>query len=93
MKTKKILKPGANGEDSNMYPLTVVAGPFATVNAVKAVIGLEYPEAMDVFENTYLIDELNDTDAFEVDGFYLVKGPDYEDSGYTIVNGEDIFLD
>jgi hypothetical protein len=87
------LRPGAKGEDINMYPLTVVAGPFDSVNAVKAIIRSKYPKAMDVFQNTDLIDELNDTNASDVGGFYLVKGPDYDASGFTLVNGEDIVLD
>ena len=60
------LRPGAKGEDINMYPLTVVAGPFDSVNAVKAAIRSKYPKAMDVFQNTDLIDELNDTNASDV---------------------------
>ena len=86
-------KPGAKGEDINMYPLTVVAGPFNSVNAVKAAIRSKYPKAMDVFDNTDLIDDLNNTNASNVGGFYLVKGSDYGASGFTLVNGEDIVLD
>ena len=87
------IKPGTRGEDINMYPLTVVAGPFDSVNAVKAIIRSKYLKAMDVFQNTDLIDELNDTNASDVGGFYLVKGPDYGGSRFSIVNGEDIVLD
>lgn len=87
------LRPGAEGEDINMYPLTVVAGPFDSVNAVKAAIRSKYPKAMDVFQNTDLIDDLNNTNATNVGGFYLVKGSDYGASGFTLVNGEDIVLD
>jgi len=87
------LQPGTKGSDINDYPLTVVAGPFDSVNAVKAIIRSKYPKAMDVFQNIDLIDELNDTNASDVGGFYLVKGPDYDDSGFTLVNGEDIVPD
>ena len=87
------IKPGTKGSDINDYPLTVVAGPFGSVNAFKAAIKTKYPKAMDVFQNTDLMDELNNTAVSEVGGFYLVKGPDYGGSGHTIVNGEDITLD
>jgi hypothetical protein len=87
------IKPGAKGEDINMYPLTVIDGPFNTVSAIKAAIKNKYPKAVDVLQHSDLMDELNDTNASDVEGFYLVKGPDYRGSGYTVVNGEDITLD
>ncbi len=84
------IKPGTRGEDINMYPLTVVAGPFNSLNKVKAEIKSKYPKAMDIFKDPDFVYELEDTDPTDVEGFYLVKGPDYGGSGFTVVNGEDI---
>jgi hypothetical protein len=90
---KTLLKPGTKGEDINMYPLTVVAGPFNSLDKVKAEIKSKYPKAMDIFKDPDFVYELEDTDPTDVGGFYLVKGPDYGGSRFTIVNGEDIVLD
>jgi len=84
------LRVGTKGEDINMYPLTVVAGPFNSIQAITSEIKSKYPKAMDIMQNTDLIDELKSTSAVDVSGFYLVRGPDYDGSGFTIVNGEDI---
>jgi hypothetical protein len=84
------IKPGTKGEDINMYPLTVVAGPFDSLEAVQGEIKSKYPKAMDIFKYPDLVGDLKRTKAKDVEGFYLVKGPDYGGSGFTIVNGEDI---
>jgi len=87
-----VIKPGTKGEDINMYPLTVVAGPFDSLDMIKTVIKSKYPKAMDIFGDPDFADELKNTRAKDVEGFYLVKGPDYGGSGFTIVNGEDITI-
>ena len=87
------LKPGAKGSDINDYPLTVVAGPFNSLDKIKVEIRSKYPKAMDIFKNPDFVYELEETDPTDVGGFYLVKGPDYGGSQFSIVNGEDIILD
>ena len=87
------IKPGTRGEDINMYPLTVVAGPFDSFNAIKKAIEIKYPKAVDILQDEDFVSELENTNVKDVEGLYLVKGPDYGGSGFTVVNGEDITLD
>jgi hypothetical protein len=84
------LKPGFKGYDMNDYALTVVAGPFMSTKDLGNIIKTKFSKANDILRDKNLMDELNDTNATEVGGFYLVQGPDYGGSGYSVVNGEDI---
>jgi hypothetical protein len=87
------IKPGTRGEDINTYPLTVVAGPFDSFNAIRAAIKTKYPKAMDILQDQDFVTSLQDIEVKDVEGLYIVKGPDYGGSGFTIVNGEDITPD
>lgn len=89
---KANLQIGAKGVDTNDFPLTITAGPFDSVKAIEAAIKTKFSKAMDIFRNKDLVAELNKTKASDVGGFYLVKGPEYGGSGYTVVNGEDILI-
>ena len=89
MKEGKI-KPGFKGVDMNDYPLTVVAGPFMSLADLMKTIKTKFAKATDIFKDKDFMDVLRNTDPNEVDGLYLVKGPDYGGSGYSVINGEDI---
>ncbi len=89
-------KPGFRGVDRNDYLLTVVDGPYMSVVDFSSAIKTKYKNAIDILRDRDLMDELNDTNASEVGGFYLVKSrgtgndPKYGGTGYSIINGEDI---
>ena len=84
------LSPGFKGVDINDYPLTIVAGPFMSLEELMKTIKTKFAKAADILKDRDFVDELRNTDPNEVDGLYLVKGADYGGSGYSVVNGEDI---
>jgi len=84
------LSPGFKGVDINDYPLTIVAGPFMSLGELMSTIKTKFAKAADILKDSDFVDELKNTNPNEVGGFFLVKGPDYGGSGYSVVNGEDI---
>lgn len=87
-----LIKPGAKGYDQNDYPLTVVAGPFNSLNDLVKAIKTKYPKAKDILMDKDFMFELENTDPADVGGFYLVTGSNYGGSGFSIVNGEDVSI-
>lgn len=84
------LKPGFKGHDANDYPLTIVAGPFNSVEELTQALKTKYSKATDILRDKDLMADLKYQDASEVQGFFLVQGPDYGGSGYSVAYGEDI---
>ena len=84
------LKPGFKGHDANDYPLTIVAGPFNSVGELTQALKTKYSKAADILRDKDLMADLKYQDASEVDGFFLVQGPNYGGSGYSVAYGEDI---
>ena len=90
-------KPGFKGVDVNDYIIVVVDGPYMSVEDVTKAIKTKYRKAADILRDKDFMFDLEDTDPYDVDGFYLVKSaptgksdPVYGGSGYSIANGEDI---
>jgi len=84
------LKPGFKGHDANDYPLTIVAGPFNSVEELTQALKTKYSKAADILRDKDLMADLKYEDASDVEGFFLVQGPDYGGSGFSVVYGEDI---